>query len=273
MGFGLFSTVLPNLWVGRFDIFPGDLFVHGISTRHGGVSGGCYDSLNLGLHVEDRAEHVLANRRLFCKALGVTAESTVTCQQVHGADIMRVGAEDIGAGFADYNKAIAATDALITNERGVPLMLFFADCTPILLADPVKKAVGLAHGGWKGTVQSIAARTVEAMQREFGCQPADMLAAIGPSIGRCCYQVGEGVAERFKEAFPDFAAEILAENDSGDIHLDLQLCNIRQLEKAGLKPENIADAHVCTACNSSQFFSYRADNGKTGRIAAVIGVK
>lgn len=273
MGFGLYNTMLSNLWVGRFDIFPEDLFVHGISTRHGGVSRGFYDSLNLGLHVEDRPEDVLANRRLFAKALGVEAESIATCQQVHGAGIVRVSAKDAGAGFADYTEAIAATDALITNERGIPLMLFFADCTPILLADPVKKAVGLAHGGWKGTVQSIAAKTAEAMQREFGCRPADMLAAIGPSIGCCCYQVGEGVAAQFREAFPDFAAEILEEKAPGDIHLDLQLCNIRQLERAGLKPENIADAHVCTACNSSQFFSYRADNGKTGRIAAIIGVK
>lgn len=273
MGFCLYNTILPNLWMGRFDIFPEDLFVHGISTRHGGTSCGFYDSLNLGLHVEDKLEQVLANRHLFAKALGVEAENIATCQQVHGTGIMRIYAENAGAGFADYTEAIADTDALITNERGIPLMLFFADCTPILLADPVKKAVGLAHGGWKGTVQSIAAKTAEEMQREFGCRPADMLAAIGPSIGRCCYQVGEGVAEQFREAFPDFAAEILEEKAPGDIHLDLQLCDIRQLEKAGLKTENIVNAGVCTACNNRQFFSYRADNGKTGRIAAVIGVK
>ena len=152
-------------------------------------------------------------------------------------------------------------------------MLFFADCTPILLADPVNKAVGLAHGGWKGTVKSIAAKTVAAMAKEFGSNPAHMLAAIGPSIGSCCYQVGEGVAHQFREAFPEFAAEILEARPDGGIYLDLQLCNTRQLENAGLKRENIANAHTCTACNSKQFFSYRADNGKTGRIAAIIGVK
>ena len=273
MSFALYNTELNNLWLGKFDIFPSDLFVHGISTRHGGVSQGAYDSLNLGLHVEDEKEAVLENRRRFCRMAGAVPERTATCQQVHGDRVMRITAGEAGAGFADYGGAIPDTDALITNEPGVPLMLFFADCTPILLADPVKKAVGLAHGGWKGTVKSIAAKTVAAMVREFGSNPADMLAAIGPSIGSCCYQVGESVASQFREAFPEFAGEILAARQEGSTYLDLQLCNTRQLENAGLKRENIANACTCTACNSRQFFSYRADNGKTGRIAAIIGVK
>ena len=273
MGFGLYNTMLSNLWVGRCDIFSEDLFVHGISTRHGGASRDFYDSLNLGLHVEDEKEAVLENRRRFCRMVGAEPERTATCQQVHGDRVVRITAGEAGAGFADYAGAIPDTDALITNEPGLPLMLFFADCTPILLADPVKRAVGLAHGGWKGTVKSIAARTVAAMAKEFGSDPADLLAAIGPSIGSCCYQVGEGVADQFREAFPDFSAEILETRPDGSTHLDLQLCNTRQLEKAGLKRENIANAHTCTACNNRQFFSYRADNGKTGRIAAIIGVK
>lgn len=273
MGFGLYNTALPDLWVGRFDIFPRDLFIHGISTRYGGVSRGFYDSLNLGLHVGDEAEGVRENRRRFCRVLGVNAQDAVTCRQVHGDKVTRVSAADKGAGSTRYEDAIADTDALITNEAGLPLLLFFADCTPILLADPVKRAVGIAHGGWKGTVKSIAAKTVAAMAREFGSRPADMLAAIGPSVGSCCYRVGSEVADRFREAFPSFAAEILRKGVPDGIYLDLQLCSIRQLETAGLKADNIAAAHVCTACNSRQFFSYRADNGKTGRIAALIGVK
>lgn len=272
MSFALYNTEIKNLWLGSFDIFPRELFLHGISTRHGGVSLGAYDSLNLGLHVEDEKAAVLENRRRFCRMAGAEPERTATCQQVHGDRIARITAGEAGAGFDDYAGAIPDTDALITNEPGVPLMLFFADCTPILLADPVKKAVGLAHGGWKGTVKSIAAKTVAAMVKEFGSNPAHMLAAIGPSIGSCCYQVGESVASQFREAFPEFAEEILATGQDG-IHLDLQLCNTRQLEKAGLRAENIANAQTCTACNHKQFFSYRADNGKTGRIAAIIGVK
>lgn len=273
MNFGLYNTALPDLWVGKFDIFPEDIFVHGISTRYGGVSCGPFDSLNLGLHVEDDADRVRENRRRFCRGLGVEAQAAVTCQQVHGDRIVRVTAENKGAGFLDYENAIADTDALITNEKGLALMLFFADCTPILLADPVHRAVGLAHGGWKGTVSSIAAKAVAAMAREFGSRPADMLAAIGPSVGSCCYQVGDEVATRFREAFPDFVGEILRDKGADGTYLDLQLCNTRQLETAGLQAKNIANAHVCTACNSRQFFSYRAYNGKTGRIAALIGVK
>ena len=132
MSFALYNTELNNLWLGKFDIFPSDLFVHGISTRHGGVSQGAYDSLNLGLHVEDEKEAVLENRRRFCRMAGAVPERTATCQQVHGDRVMRITAGEAGAGFADYGGAIPDTDALITNEPGVPLMLFFADCTPIL---------------------------------------------------------------------------------------------------------------------------------------------
>ena len=145
MSFALYNTELNNLWLGRFDIFPDSLFFHGISTRHGGVSQGVYDSLNLGLHVEDEKDAVLENRRRFCRMVGAEPQRTATCQQVHGDRVVRITAKDAGAGFADYAGAIPDTDALITNEPGLPLMLFFADCTPILLADPVNKAVGLAH--------------------------------------------------------------------------------------------------------------------------------
>lgn len=272
MGFRLVSGARPDLWIGQFDILDKKIFAHGISTRHGGRSRGCYSSLNLGLHVGDREDDVIENRRIFCKALGVDPENTATCQQVHGSKVARIRREDIGAGFRDFGKAIEDTDALITNIPGVPLMLFFADCTPILIADSVHKAVGLAHGGWKGTLAAIAAKTVEAMSREFGSRPKDMTAAIGPSIGPCCYQVGREVADRFREAFPDFADNILCIKGA-DIYLDLQKTNTLLLEKAGLRAENIENAGVCTCCNSSQFFSYRAEHGKTGRIAAVISVK
>lgn len=272
MGFCLINGNQPQLWLGRFDIFPQDKFIHGISTRHGGCSTGEYASLNLGLHVGDTAGDVVANRRIFCTALGMQAERTATCQQVHGNKVAVVTEKQAGAGFLDYSQSIADTDALITNVPGLPLMLFFADCTPILLADPVQRAVGIAHGGWKGTFGSIVEETVFAMTKAYGSKPEDMLAAIGPSIGSCCYQIGDDLAEKFQLAFPDFSYEILS-GTKGDMHLDLQRTNTLQLMRAGLLPEHIENAHVCTCCHSEQFFSYRADKGKTGRIAAIISVK
>lgn len=272
MGFKLTTAKIPYIWVGNFDIFPNDKFFHGISTRHGGYSKGEYKSLNLGLHVGDLREDVIANRRAFCETLGIDGEKTATCQQVHGNKVAVVTESQAGAGFLDYANSIPDTDAMITNVPELPLMLFFADCTPILLADPVHKAVGIAHGGWKGTFASIVEKTVRAMEREYHSCPKDILAAIGPSIGSCCYQIGDDLAEKFKENFPEFQREILS-GSKGNIHLDLQKANTLQLLRAGLKPEHIENAHVCTCCCSEQFFSYRADNGKTGRIAAVIGVK
>ena len=272
MGFKLTTANMPSIWVGTFDIFPKDKFIHAISTRHGGYSRGKYASLNLGLHVGDLHEDVIANRRAFCKALGIDGERTATCQQVHGHKVAVVDQSQAGAGFLDYELSIPDTDALITNVPELPLMLFFADCTPILLADPVHKAVGIAHGGWKGTFASIVEETVTAMEREYHSRPEDILAAIGPSIGSCCYQVGDDLAEKFSAKFPEFQKEILS-GSKGNMHLDLQKANTLQLLRAGLKMNHIENAHVCTCCCSEQFFSYRADKGKTGRIAAVISVK
>lgn len=275
MAFSLKYGGCPNLWIGKFDIFPDDIFVHGISTRHGGFSQYPFDSLNLGLHVEDDPSLVWRNRTAFFEGLDLYAGTMVTCQQVHGTNIAKVTIDDRGQGAKVYENAIPDTDALITNEPHLPLLLFFADCTPILIADPVKKAIGVAHGGWKGTVGAIAMKTVEAMKRNYGCNPADMLGAIGPAIGPCCYEVGIEVADRFRTTFPDMADEILhtSSTDENKWQLDLWRCNELQLIKAGLQPENIDVAEVCTACNNQQFFSYRADKGKTGRIGALLSIR
>lgn len=262
-----------NLWIGKFSLFPDEVFVHGVSTRHGGVSQGCFDSLNLGLHVEDDAAAVKQNRDIFFDGLGLPPGKGVTCQQVHGSRIAKVTAADSGRGIYDYEEAIPQVDALVTNVPKLPLMLFFADCTPILLADPVSRAIGVAHGGWKGTVSSIAAKTVKRMEEEFGSRPENILAAIGPNIGACCYEVGDEVAQRFQEAFPLFKDKILVRGKSVKYHLDLAETNKRQLLQAGVAEENIDVAHVCTSCNNRQFFSYRGDHGQTGRIAAVLSIR
>ncbi len=257
---------------GTFSIFPKGILVHAVSTRFGGVSKPPYDSMNLGMHVGDDAADVAENRRRLLGWLGLDFERLTTPEQVHGDKIVRVGEAEAGRGRLSYADSIPATDALMTDVPGVPLMLCFADCTPILLFDPVHRAAAIAHGGWKGTVRSVAAKTVHAMTEAFGTRPEECLAGIGPSIGSCCYEVGGDVAGKFREAFPQFADEIVSEQN-GRIHLDLWKANRLQLEESGLMPHHIDEAGVCTACHARTFFSYRAEGPKTGRIAAVMAIK
>ena len=257
---------------GTFSVFPRELVVHAISTRFGGMSKPPYDSMNLALHIDDDKADVAENRRRFLGWLGLDFERLTMAEQVHGDNILRVGEAEAGRGRLSYADAIPATDALMTDAPGIPLMLCFADCTPVLLFDPVRRAAAIAHGGWKGTALSIAAKTVRAMAEAFGTRPEDCLAAIGPAIGPCCYEVGDEVAGEFQRALPQFADEIISEHD-GKIHLDLWKANRLQLEEAGLLPAHIDTAGVCTACHARTFFSYRADGPATGRIAAVMAVR
>ena len=272
MAFALHKDETGMERYGTFLIFPEASVVHAVSARHGGVSKPPFDSMNLALHVGDDAAAVVENRRRFLGMLGLDFDRLTTPEQIHGDNIVRVGEAVAGRGRLSYADAIAATDALMTDVPGVPLMLCFADCTPILLFDPVHRAAAIAHGGWKGTVCSIAAKTVRAMVGEFGTHPEDCLAAIGPAIGPCCYEVGDDVAGKFHEAFPQFADEIVSEHN-GVIHLDLWKTNRLQLEEAGLLPEHIDTSGVCTACHARTFFSYRAEGPTTGRIAAVMAIQ
>ena len=261
-----------TLWVGQFSQFPHDLVTHGISTRFGGVSQTPYDDLNMALHVGDAPEAVVENRRRFCDALGLSAERMATAEQVHGDRIVCATEKKAGRGFRDYGAAIRETDALLTDVPGLPLLLCYADCVPVLFVDPVRRAVAVAHAGWKGTVRRIAEKTLAAMTDAFGTAPKDCLAAIGPSIGPAHYLVGEDVAAQFRAAFPLWAKDVLHVS-AGSLHLDLWTANRLQLEAAGLSPEHIETANVSTAANAKLFFSYRADRGKTGRIAAVIALR
>ena len=261
-----------NLWHGKFSLFPEEMAVHAISTRQAGVSRKPYDFLNLALHVGDDEEAVLKNRSIFSASLEVKAENIVSPQQVHGDRIFRVTSEHVGRGAGSYADAIPETDALITDEPGIPLMLCFADCTPVLFLDPEHKAVGIAHAGWKGTMKRIAQKTLEAMGREFGTVPEACLAGIGPSIGPCCYEVGSEVAEACREAFPGQEEKLLVRRD-GKLRFDMWKANRLQLIDSGMLPENIESADTCTACEHSWYFSYRADGGITGRIAAMIALQ
>ncbi|WP_027717349.1 peptidoglycan editing factor PgeF [Desulfovirgula thermocuniculi] len=245
------------------------LVAHGFTSRHGGVSAGEYATLNLAFHVGDDPQRVLANREIACRALGINPAHLVAGEQVHGANVAVVGKGERGRGATSPEGALPATDALVTAEPLVPLSAYFADCVPVFLLDPLRGVAGLAHAGWRGTCLGVAARTVKAMCRRFGSRPADLLAAIGPAIGPCCYQVGEDVAGRVRESLSSWP-ELLVPGGPGKWHLDLREANRRLLLEAGLDPANIAVAELCTCCRQDLFFSHRGSRGRTGRMAAFI---
>ena len=257
-----------GLWYGTFTHFDKLEVRHGISSRLGGESSQPFMSLNLGLHTGDEDNIVIANRQLFCQSLGVVAEDIVTAEQTHTDRVLVVTKEHISKGAKIYSEAIRATDAMITNVPGIPLMLFFADCVPVLLVDPIQKVIGIAHAGWKGTVDKIAQKTVLAMQTHFGTNPQQCLIGIAPSIGPCCYEVDNVVINRLKNQFENW--EQLVQPHGEKWYLDLWQANRFQLEEIGVQAQNIIVSKVCTACNKELFYSYRGENSCTGRMGAVI---
>lgn len=270
-------TQKNNIWFGSFPLLSSAGFINGCSCRLHGASAVVPNTLNLALHVGDDRNLVLQNRQRFAQALGVDAKKFTTCQQIHGSRVAVVDEKLVGAGALDFADTIAETDALVTKLADVPLLLFYADCTPVLLADPVSGAIGLAHAGWRGTAAEIAAQTVQAMAENFGAQPQNILAAIGPSIGACCYEVDDLVRDHAlaqeKEqgicgVYTKFFTSV--EQRKGHYLLDLWAYNRCVLERAGVRAENIAEAKICTAHNHELFCSYRAENGTTGRMGVCL---
>jgi YfiH family protein len=237
-----------------------DELLHGVTTRHGGVSAGRYSSLNLTKAVGDAPEAVEENLRRVAAALGFRREDLASPTQRHTAHVKRVGPGERGA-------ICEGCDTIITDAPGVPVLLRFADCTPILIYDPGHRAFALVHSGWRGTVQAAARVAVEALADAFGSRSRDLVAAIGPSIGPCCYEVGDDVTSAVRAAF-DGADDLLPQAASGRHHFDLWAANRRWLEQAGV--EQIETAGMCTACRTDEFYSYRRENGKTGHFGAVM---
>jgi len=235
---------------------------HYVFTRIGGVSRSPFASLNVGHTVGDDDGAVEANHGLVYEATGISEEHVVTAHQVHGT---RVATVRRGTGSLHEG-----TDALVTDRPGLLLMLRFADCVPVMLYDPVHKAVGLIHSGRLGTLECIVARTVDRMGQEYGSRPADLIAGIGPSIGPCCYQVGPEVGVEVKARLPD-AGRVLITQTDGSLHLDLWEAIRQQLVSAGV--DDIEGSGLCTACHVDEFFSHRAEQGHTGRFAALIGLR
>ncbi|AGB40790.1 uncharacterized protein, YfiH family [Halobacteroides halobius DSM 5150] len=248
------------------------LVEHAFSTRVGGVSQDEYTSLNLGLHVADDKEAVIENRKQICNLLNSDHQQLVAGKQLHNDRIEIISKEDQGKGALNYDSALDNTDALLTNQKGVLLTSYYADCTPIFLLDPVLEIVGLVHAGWKGTVKKITQQTVLKMKEVYGSKVNNLLVAIGPSIGKCCYKVDEHVLNHLQEQFDDWKV-LVKQINAKEWWLDLSLANRVQLEELGVNPKNIIDSDLCTACNSDLFYSYRRDNGETGRMASLIKLK
>lgn len=242
---------------------------HCFTTRKGGVSLGNFSSLNLSFSRGDEKEAVEENFRRLAEALDVSKEQFVFSDQTHTTNVRRVTKKDAGNGLT-REKRFFDTDGLITNEPGLMLSTFYADCVPLYFVDPVQKAIGLAHSGWRGTVGRMGREVLTAMEREFGTRSADLLCAVGPSICQDCYEVSQDVAEVFALEFPGREGELFFRKENGKYQLDLWRANEIVLEEAGVKEEHIALAGLCTCCNPSLLFSHRASRGNRGNLGAFL---
>ncbi len=287
-----------NSWDVEYLTFPTlealNLMEHLVSTRLGGVSEGELSTMNLSFTRGDRAENVAENYRRIGKILHCSPENMVASHQTHTTNIRRVTSADKGKGITvarDYEDI----DGLITNESGIALVTYYADCVPLFFVDPVQKAIGLAHSGWRGTVNRMGRCMINAMKEQFGSNPADIYAAIGPSICQDCYEVSEDVAMAFAAEFPEEDSRVsmrrfvgnampceqegmntdivLPGKAPGKYQLNLWRANERIMLESGILKEHIAVTDICTCCNSEYLFSHRASGGRRGNIAAFLMLK
>lgn len=255
----------------EFEKIPG--FVHGFSTRLGGVSEGIYSSMNLSFTRGDKEEAVRENYNRISAALGFSPEDIVTSDQTHTANVRVITAEDRGNGIIKP-RPYTDVDGMITNVPGLVLATFYADCVPLYFADPVHKAVGLSHSGWRGTAAGIGAVTVKELQKHYGTRPEDIYAAIGPSICQDCYEVSEDVILEFQKTFSrELWKDIFYRKENGKYQLNLWEANRQILLGAGILPEHISMPNLCTCCNPEFLYSHRASQGKRGNLGAFLGIK
>ena len=248
-------------------------FLHGFSTRLGGVSKEHLYSMNLSFARGDREENVRENFQRIAHAVGFEAEKMVFTHQTHTTNVRKVTEEDWGKGFSkerDYSDV----DGLITNVPQTVLTTFYADCVPIYLVDPVKKAIGLCHSGWRGTVGRISQVTIARMQEEYDSDPKDILAAVGPSICQNCYEVSGDVIEQFQDSFHEkYWKELFYQKENGKYQLNLWKANEIILEEAGITKEHISVTDICTCCNPQLLYSHRASKGQRGNLAAFLMIR
>lgn len=245
---------------------------HGFSTRKGGVSTGIFSSMNLNFKRGDDPDAVLENYRRMAAALNMRVEDMVLSDQTHTTNVRVITEEDRGKGILkpqDYSDV----DGMITNVPGIVLVTSYADCVPLYFVDPVRKAIGLSHSGWKGTVGHIGQKTVWKMHEVYGSEPKDIVAAIGPSICQSCYEVSDDVAGAFRANFTaDEAADILLDKGNGKYQLDLWKANWYVLTDAGILPEHLSVTDLCTACHPDLLWSHRKTNGQRGGLSAFLSL-
>ena len=262
---------VPYLTCEKLEEIP--FITHGFSTRKGGVSEGIFDSMNLSFTRGDDEEAVKENFRRMAMAIGVEPESLVFAKQTHTTNVKVVTAADKGKGITkelDYDDI----DGLITNESGLCLTTFYADCVPLFIVDSVHKAIGLSHSGWRGTVGKMGQVTLEHMKKEFGTNAEDVVVAIGPSICQKCYEVSEDVIIEFQNHFDKkWWDSLYYKKENGRYQLDLWKANEIIFLESGVKKENIAVTNVCTNCNSDLLWSHRATKGERGSLAAFMAIK
>ena len=240
---------------------------HGFSTKLGGVSKGCWATMNISTTRGDDPEDVEENQRRIARAIGVKPEDMTFTNQTHTTNVAVVRAEDKGRRFME-------TDGMITNVPGICLVTFYADCVPLYFVDPVKKVIGLSHSGWRGTVGKIGKVTVELMQKTYGSDPKDILAAIGPSICQDCYEVSEDVIVKFQKSFEEkYWPELFYQKENGKYQLNLWKANELVFEEAGILKKHIAVTNVSTHCNPDILFSHRTTGNKRGNLSAFLALK
>lgn len=260
----MYQTVIHDMPVLRVPALEAHAtMLHAIFTRQGGVSAPPFSSLNLSSSVGDAPDALRQNFQRACRAVGITPAQTVSCTLVHGADVSVV--DD-----TTRQQDMGTFDSLITATPGIYLTMRFADCTPLIFFDPVRQAIGLAHAGWRSTMQNVARATVTALTQQLGCRAADIIAVIGPAIGPCCYEVGAEVMVAAAETFrrPEHLLTQRARHDRA--YFNLWEANRQQLADAGI--EHVIMSNICTACHTDLFFSHRAERGKTGRFGVIMGL-
>ena len=245
---------------------------HAFSTRLGGVSEGEFTSMNLAFNRGDNPESVTENYKRICKSAGFDFDSMTASAQDHNTFVRAVTSENKGVGIYKP-RDLHSVDALVTNEKGVTLVTYYADCTPLFFVDIKQKTIGLAHAGWRGTVGRIGEKIVKKMTELYGTNPSDIVAAIGPAISVCCYEVDKPCADNFYALSDLDSSRFVFPKENGKYMIDLLETNRQILVAAGVKNENITISDVCTNCNSELLWSHRATKGKRGTMSAFMCIK
>ncbi|MGA1825919.1 MAG: peptidoglycan editing factor PgeF [bacterium] len=239
---------------------------HLVTTRLGGYSKKPYNSLNIGFHVGDSHANVLKNRKLVCNKLGYALDSMVSMQQSHGANIKVLDSAYKGRGARNWEDGIANVDGVITNNRELVLLSMSADCGMSMFYDPGKKVLALAHSGWRGIAKGVVRNIIETMETIFSCERSEILVGIGPTICERCYEIGSEIRAIFEQTFPFDKQRIFSKSSNGSQSLNIVKSLELQLLAEGIKPNHIETSNLCNSCESEEFFSYRRDNKKTGRM-------